>query len=87
MAKFRFRRQHPVGKYVVDIVCMEKRLAIEVDGGQHGEKTESDNLRTKFLETAGYRVLRFWDHEVLRNIEDVKAEVWRALNTRKPPPP
>jgi very-short-patch-repair endonuclease len=81
----RFRRQHPVGNYVVDFVCMESRLAIEIDGGQHAETAGSDALRTHNLEAEGYRVLRFWNNDVMQNIEGVKAEIWRALIT--PPPP
>ena len=81
----RFRRQHPIREYVVDFVCMEKRLAVEIDGGQHAEHATYDTQRTKSLEAEGYRVLRFWNNDVLQNIEGVKAEIWRALST--PPPP
>jgi very-short-patch-repair endonuclease len=70
---------------VVDFVCMKQRLAIEIDGGQHAERTTSDAQRTKRLEAEGYQILRFWNSDVLQNIEGVKAEIWRALNT--PPPP
>jgi very-short-patch-repair endonuclease len=66
---------------------MERRLAIEIDGGQHAESTAYDARRTKCLEVEGYRVLRFWDNEVLQNIEGVKEEIWRALTDEKPPPP
>lgn len=81
----RFRRQHPIGDYVVDFVCMETRLAIEIDGGQHSESTHYDAKRTTSIEAEGYRVLRFWNNDVLANIEGVKAQIWRALNT--PPLP
>ena len=87
LAGNRFRKQHPVGEFVVDFVCMERRLAIEIDGGQHAESTAYDARRTKSLEAERYRVLRFWDNEVLRNIEGVKEEIWRALSGEKPPPP
>jgi len=63
---------------------MEERLAIEIDGGQHSEHATYDAQRTHRLNEQGYRVLRFWNNEVLRNIEGVKAEIWRALGT--PPP-
>ena len=85
LAGNRFRKQHPVREFVVDFVCMERHLAIEIDGGQHAESTAYDFRRTKSLEAGGYRVLRFWNNDVLQNIEGVKAEIWRALST--PPPP
>jgi very-short-patch-repair endonuclease len=85
LAGHRFRKQHPVGDCVVDFVCMESRLAIEVDGGQHAESISHDAERTRKLEKEGFRVLRFWNNDVLQNIEAVKAEIWRALST--PPPP
>ena len=82
---YRFRRQQPIGKYVVDFVCMEGRVAIEIDGGQHVEHVVYDAQRTKYLKSEGYRILRFWNNNVLQNIEGVKTEIWRVLNT--PPPP
>ena len=85
LAGHRFRKQHPVGEFVVDFVCMERRLAIEINGGQHADSTAHDALRTKSLAAEGYHVLRFWNNDVLQNIEGVKAEIWRALST--PPPP
>ena len=58
---FRFRRQYPIGKYIVDFICREKKLIIEVDGGQHNtkENIQADNQRTEYLESKGYKVLRF----------------------------
>jgi len=64
---------------------MKPRLAIELDGGQHSENAGYDATRTRILEAEGYRVLRFWNNDVLANIEGIKAEIWRALIT--PPPP
>ena len=87
MGEFRFRRQHPIGPFVVDFVCMEKRLAVEIDGGQHADRVGYDTRRSSHLEAEGYRVLRFWDNEVLQNIEGVKEQIWRALTEVKPPPP
>ncbi len=66
---FLFRRQYQIECYIVDFVCLEKHLVIECDGSQHTE--EKDKERTKFLEQAGYRVLRFWNNEILENIEGV----------------
>lgn len=80
----KFRRQRPVGPYVVDFIRLEKRLVIEVDGGQHNTQVPQDTEREAWLRQEGYTVLRFWNHEVLTQIETVKNVVWNALNA--PPP-
>ena len=69
----RFRRQHPIGKYIVDFVCREKNLIIELDGGQHNEPQNIvyDAERTKYLENSGFHVLRFWNTDIDENIEEV----------------
>jgi len=67
----KFRRQAPIGKYIVDFVCHEKRLIVELDGGQHAENCETDRQRDKWLGEQGYKVLRFWNNDVLTNIEGV----------------
>ena len=72
----KFRRQHPFGDYVLDFVCLEKKLVIEVDGGQHGQQAGYDENRTQKLQEAGFRVLRFWNNEVLNEIESVKEKIW-----------
>jgi very-short-patch-repair endonuclease len=74
----RFRRQYPVGPYVVDFYCSSARLIIEADGGQHNENS-SDMIRTAFLEGQGYRVLRFWNHDVLNNPEGVLERIREVL--------
>lgn len=79
MGGFRFRRQHPYGDYILDFVCLEAMLVIEVDGGQHDERREKDEARTKCLNAAGFRVLRFWNNEVLNETESVNEAIWRAL--------
>lgn len=61
----KFRRQHPVANYILDFACIELKLAIELDGGQHGELQTQDNARTLWLESQGWKVLRFWNNEVL----------------------
>jgi len=71
LAGYKFLRQHPIGPYIADFVCREVRLVIEVDGGQHAEHIESDAHRTAFFEEKGFRVIRFWNHDVLRNTESV----------------
>ena len=81
MDGLRFRRQHPLGPYIADFVCLERRLVIEVDGGQHGEPAQSahDERRSTWLASEGYRVLRFWNRDVLRAIDDVLTTIWGAL--------
>jgi very-short-patch-repair endonuclease len=76
LAGIRFRRQHPLGRYVVDFFCAEAKLVIEVDGGQHAEDTDT---RTRWLEGRGYRVLRFWNNDVLANTEGVLLMILAAL--------
>ena len=84
---FKFRRQHPVGQYIVDFASVEARLCIEVDGAQHAQAQRYDEARTRFLEGEGYRVVRFTDREVLTAMDSVKQAVWNALQETKPPPP
>ncbi|QBQ56625.1 endonuclease domain-containing protein [Nitrosococcus wardiae] len=86
---YRFRRQHPLGHYVVDFVCLEAQLVIEVDGGQHSEQQDYDQWRTEWLTQRGFRVLRFWNHEVLSSTEAVITAIWYALHgdTLPPSPP
>ena len=68
---YKFRRQHHIGPFIVDFVCLKKKLIIEVDGGQHGKQLESDANRSDYLKERGYRVLRFWNNEVLGEKESV----------------
>ncbi len=77
----KFRRQQPIGSYIVDFYSSEARLVIELDGGQHGEQQAYDEKRTTFLEAQGYRVLRFWNNEVLANVEGVLEVIAGALRT------
>ena len=69
----KFRRQQPIGPYIVDFVCLEKKIIVELDGGQHAlpKETQNDIKRDQWLGGQGYRVLRFWDNEVLSNIHGV----------------
>ena len=76
---FRFRQQAPIGKYIVDFVCFEAKLVVELDGGQHVEQAEYDAKRTGWLESQGFQVLRFWNNEVLGNIEGVEETIQRVL--------
>ncbi len=75
----KFRRQHPLGRFIVDFVCIEAALVIEVDGGQHGERQAQDAARTAWLNRQGYRVLRFWNNEVLNDIDAVRQAIWSEL--------
>ena len=74
-----FRRQHAIGNYVVDFCAPRRKLIIELDGGQHLEQEEYDAERTEFLASRGYKVLRYWNNDVLKNIDDVIREIQLAL--------
>ena len=74
-----FRRQHAIDKYIPDFVCSEKKLIIELDGSQHLEQTEYDEERTKYLESLGYKVIRFWNNDVTNNIDGVILAIIHAL--------
>ena len=71
----KFRRQQPLGDYIVDLVCFEKRIVIEVDGGQHMSAREKDSERDKWLVEQGFRVLRFWNNEVFKNTDGVLEKI------------
>ena len=79
---WKFRRQHILQGYIVDFVCLERKLIIELDGGQHAEQEAYDNRRTRVLEKDGFKVIRFWNNEVLTNTEGVLEMI---LNTPHPP--
>ncbi|OFZ67686.1 MAG: hypothetical protein A2V79_01750 [Betaproteobacteria bacterium RBG_16_56_24] len=85
LSGYKFRRQHPIGNYIVDFVCLEAALVLEVDGGQHAESADNDAIRTKWLEAKGLHVMRFWNNEVLNNIEGVKLVIWNYLSKLQPP--
>ena len=79
MGDVHFRNQHAIGHYIVDFCAPRKKLIIELDGSQHLEQQEYDEERTKYLETRGYRVLRFWNNHVLNNMDAVLKTIWDAL--------
>ena len=81
----KFRRQQPLGLYIVDFFCWGSGLVVELDGGQHAN-CETDGERTAFLESRGYRVLRFWNHEVLEHPEVVMMSIQRVLGEKTPHP-
>ncbi|MDD5217091.1 MAG: DUF559 domain-containing protein [Candidatus Omnitrophica bacterium] len=80
----KFRRQSPIGKYVVDFVCFPKKLIIELDGGQHNAEKQNDRVRDAWLKGQGFQVLRFWNHDVMRNCEGILQEIVKQLSG--PPP-
>jgi very-short-patch-repair endonuclease len=80
---FKFRRQHSIGRFVVDFVCLEHKLVVEVDGGHHAEQVDADAERTAYLEGRGFRVVRFWNNEVLTEMDGV---AMRLLATLTPTP-
>lgn len=75
----KFRRQHPIGKYVVDFICFEKDIVIEVDGSQHLENRIYDAERTECLEKQGFKVIRIWNNDVLNEIEAVLEELYEEI--------
>jgi lysyl-tRNA synthetase class 2 len=87
LAGLKFRRQMPLGRFVVDFCCESARLIIEVDGGQHAGTADEDLNRTVHLEAMGYLVLRFWNNDVLKNTDGVVESVLDALNRLTPVPP
>lgn len=81
----KFRRQQPIGPYIVDFVCPELRLVVELDGGQHAGAFERDQARDAYLRALGYTVLRFWNNEVFENLEGILTSI--AEITPPPTPP
>lgn len=89
MNGYKFRRQAPITRYIADFVCHETRLIVEIDGGQHDRSSPTEAARTKFLQNEGYRLLRFWNNEVLANFDGVQQmiadELGRVTPTRPSP--
>ena len=81
---FKFRRQHPIAGYFADFACVEAKLVVELDGGQHSERADYDARRTEALEAAGYRVFRFWNHAVLEDCGSVIDTILRELRLARP---
>jgi very-short-patch-repair endonuclease len=79
MCKVKFRRQFPLGPYFVDFCSPERQMIIELDGGQHAQQSNEDQRRTSFLNSLGYRVLRFWNDQVLENTDVVLTEIEKFL--------
>ncbi len=75
LAGMKFRRQHLIGRYIADFCCEEEKLVIELDGGQHSNNTDRDEHRTQYIEKFGYRVIRYWNSEILDNIDGVLVDI------------
>ena len=87
MAGYKFKRQAIIGPYIVDFVCFEARLVIEADGGQHVRQAVDDKRRTTLLESKGFRVIRFWNHDILLDTQNVLREIHdQLINTPSPSP-
>lgn len=80
MGDVHFRPQHAIGTYIVDFCAPRRKIIIELDGGQHMEQEEYDTERTEFLKSKGYKVLRFWNNDVMNNIDSVLNVIWVVLN-------
>ena len=87
LGEYKFRRQQPIGWYIVDFVNFEKRVVIELDGGQHSQQVDYDAERTAWLNAQGYLVLRFWNNQVMKEVEAVKAAILQVLEDGGTLPP
>ncbi len=79
----KFRRQVPIGPYIVDFVCMTARLIVEIDGGQHATQATYDQKRSRYLRNEGYKVVRYWNNEVLGNLDGVLTTLTLTLSLRE----
>ncbi|MBK8185798.1 MAG: endonuclease domain-containing protein [Cellvibrio sp.] len=83
---FKFKRQEPIARYIVDFVCYEAKLIIELDGSQHVENKSHDENRDCWLQEQGFRVLRFWNNQLTKQTKEVMDEIWSALQSKTPSP-
>ncbi|MBI4808573.1 MAG: DUF559 domain-containing protein [Nitrosomonadales bacterium] len=83
----RFRRQHAIGAYIADFACVERMLVIELDGGQHQDQKTYDNTKSRYLNHQGWQVVRFWNNEVLENLDGVLEVIVEKLNSAPPSHP
>ena len=84
---WKFRRQFPIDRFIVDFFCADAHLSIELDGGQHAVRSVADAQRTKILEAMGYLVLRYWNNDVMQNIDGVLEDIHATLERHRPEPP
>ncbi len=81
LSGYKFVREQVIGNYIADFVCREKKIIIEIDGGQHMAAVQYDLMRTKYLESNGYKVIRFWNNEVFQDIKAVMDSILNIINT------
>lgn len=86
LSGWKFRRQHEIGRYIVDFACPDAALIVELDGGQHGDQQIYDERRSRELQRMGYRVVRFWNNEALKNLDSVLEVILEALANPAPHP-
>jgi very-short-patch-repair endonuclease len=84
LVQFKFRRQFPIGNFIADFACPQSKLAIELDGGHHLDQAAKDDWRTELIEQRGFRVIRFWDSEVLTNVDGIVEAIEAALRGTSP---
>jgi len=84
---YKFRRQHPIGRRIADFACPARKLVIELDGGQHADAVVADAARTTEIAAHGYRVIRFWNNDMLENLDGVMETIRRALEPTPFPSP
>ena len=87
LAGWKFKRQVPIDGFIVDFVCADAKVIVELDGSQHAVRTRQDEERTKTLEAMGYLALRFWNNDVMSNPDGVLEEILNTLNQQSPEPP
>jgi len=87
MAGHKFRRQYPVAPYIVDFVCLDAKLVVELDGGQHSEQLAYDGRRDAYIRSCGFRVLRYWNDQVMTEMQAVLEDIYRHLMSPSRPPP
>jgi len=86
LGAYKFRRQQPIGAFIVDFVCQKAKLIIELDGGQHTGQVEYDEKRSAWLQDHGYRILRFWNHDVLKMPDVVMSKILEQIEAERIPP-
>ena len=87
LAGLKFKRQVPIDRYVVDFLCAEGKLIVEIDGGQHDQHRKRDDIRTAALEAMGYLVVRFWNNDVMQNTEGVLQDILNTVSRPRSEPP
>ncbi len=85
LSGYKFRRQHPIGIYIADFACIEANLVIELDGGQHQDQQSYDTHRSEFMQLLGWQVLRYWNNDVLENLDGVLFNIAEQLKDLPPP--